>query len=79
MGKNIAGSTHEHKGQPSGNQKESSGIKDAFAGTTPERDEQLASEYTNDGGDGDETAENVHLLHHNRNPDKGDTMKDTRK
>lgn len=77
MGKNIAGSTHEHKGQPSGNMKESSGLKDAFAGTTPDRDQELSDEYTKDGGD--EAAENVHVLHHNRNANKGDTMKDPRK
>ncbi len=79
MGNNIAGSTHEHKGQPSGNKKESSGLNDAFAGTTPEQDEKLADEYTDGGGDGGETAANVHLLHHNRNPNKGDELKDPRK
>lgn len=77
MGNNIAGSTGEHKGQPSGNVKQSSGLQDAFAGTNPDTDQNLSDEYTKDGAD--EPTENVHVLHHNRNTDKGDTMKDPRK
>ncbi|QJD97867.1 hypothetical protein HH214_19290 [Mucilaginibacter robiniae] len=76
MGNNVAGHTGEHKGQPSGNKKESSGLKDAFAGTDPELDKEIAAEYTKEG---DEVAENVHILHHNRNANKGDSTKDLRK
>ncbi len=77
MGKNLAGSTGEHKGQPSGNNKQSSGLKEAFAGAGPKEDQELANEYTKDGAD--EVAENVHMLHHNRNANKGDELKDPRK
>jgi len=61
------------KGKPSGSGREGSGLKDAFAVTNLETDNQLAEEYTK--GE-DEPAENVHLRHPNRNTDKGEDQAD---
>jgi hypothetical protein len=55
------------KGKPSGNGKETHGLKDAFAVNSLDDDNTLAEKYTDDGGD--EVA--AHLLRHgNRNVNK---------
>lgn len=58
------------KGKPTGNGKESHGLKDAFAVHDLEKDNEIADKYT-DGG-ADEPAPNVYLRHSNRNLNKGE-------
>jgi hypothetical protein len=69
MAKNRNGSYIPPKGKPSGSGKETSGLRDAFAVNDPEKDEQLADEYT-DGPD--QPSANVPLRHKNRNVNKGE-------
>lgn len=57
------------KGKPSGNGKESHGLKDAFAVNDLEQDNEIAEKYT-DGGD--ELSANVNVRHVNRNLGKGE-------
>lgn len=57
------------KGKPSGNGKETHGLKDAFAVNDLEQDNEIAEKYTNGG---DELSANVKLRHVNRNLDKGE-------
>ena len=68
MGKNQNNTFVPPKGRPSGSGREGSGLKDAFAVTDLETDNELAQNYT-DGED--EPASNVFVRHPNRNVDKG--------
>ncbi|KAA8476423.1 hypothetical protein BDE36_3006 [Arcticibacter tournemirensis] len=57
------------KGKPSGNGKETHGLKNAFAVTDLEQDNAIAEKYT-DGAD--ELSPNVNVRHVNRNLSKGE-------
>lgn len=57
------------KGKPSGNGKETHGLKDAFAVNDLEQDNEIAEKYTNGA---DELSANVNLRHVNRNLGKGE-------
>ena len=73
MGKDREGKFIPPKGKPSGSGKNTNGLRDAFAGTDPETDENLTERYT----DGlDQPAPNVHLRHSNRNVNKGEDTTD---
>jgi hypothetical protein len=45
-------------------------LKDAFAVTDPETEQEIAEKYTKDGTD--EPAEGIHIRHVNRNLHKGE-------
>ena len=64
------------KGKPTGGARETHGLKDAFAVTDLETDNELAEKYT-DGED--EPSANVNLRHVNRNLHKGEVNNDTLK
>lgn len=67
--KSKSAKTSSPKGRPSGNRKESMGLKEANAVTDPETDMQISDKYMI----GDEVpAANVHARHVNRNVDKGE-------
>jgi hypothetical protein len=68
MGKNQNNNFVPPKGRPSGSGREGSGLRDAFAVTDLQKDDELARSYTE--GE-DQPAANVHLRHPNRNVDKG--------
>jgi hypothetical protein len=68
MGKDKNGKYIPPKGRPSGSGRESSGLRDAFAATDPEKDQELDDKYLEQP---DEPAANVYVRHHNRNVDKG--------
>jgi hypothetical protein len=72
MAKNKNGDFVPPKGKPSGNGRETHHLKDAFAVTDPETENELAEKYTKDGAD--EIAEGVHVRHVNRNLHKGEDM-----
>lgn len=57
------------KGKPSGNRKESMGLKEVSDAIDPKTEEKIADKYTI--GD-EEPAANVHERHVNRNVDKGE-------
>lgn len=69
MSKSKSAKTSSPKGKPSGNGKETSGLKEAFAVNDPETDEKIAEKYTS--GE-EEPASNVHERHVNRNVNKGE-------
>lgn len=64
------------KGKPTGNGKESHGLKDAFAVNDLEQDNEIAERYT-DGADG--VSANVYTRHINRNLNKGEDNTDDNK
>ncbi len=64
------------KGKPTGNGRETHGLKDAFAVNDLEHDNELAEKYT-DGADG--IAANVYIRHSNRNLSKGEDNTDDNK
>jgi hypothetical protein len=68
MGKNQNNNFVPPKGRPSGSGREGSGLRDAFAVTDLQKDDELARNYTE--GE-DQPAANVHVRHPNRNVDKG--------
>ena len=72
MAKNKNGSFIPPKGKPTGSGTETHHLKDAFAVTDPETEEQIAEKYTKDGTD--DIAEGVHIRHANRNLHKGEDM-----
>ena len=74
MAKNKNGTFVPPKGKPSGSGRETHNLKDAFAGTTPEMDNELSEKYTNDGAD--EIADGIHVRHVNRNLHKGEDLED---
>ena len=61
------------KGKPTGNGRETHGLKDAFAVNDLEKDNELAEKYT-DGED--EPSANVNIRHVNRNLHKGEDNND---
>lgn len=73
MAKDREGKFIPPKGKPSGSGKNTNGLRDAFAGTDPETDENLTEKYT-DGPD--QPAPNVHMRHANRNVNKGEDTND---
>ncbi|WP_342646029.1 hypothetical protein [Mucilaginibacter sp. CSA2-8R] len=72
MGKDNNGGYVPPKGKPSGSGRETHGLKDAFAVTDPENETEIASKYTEDGGD--EPAEGVPMRHPNRHLHKGEDL-----
>ena len=72
MGKSRNGRYVPPKGKPSGNGRESHHLTDAFAGTDPETENEIASKYTKEGTD--EPSENVHVMHENRHLHKGEDV-----
>jgi hypothetical protein len=60
------------KGKPSGNGRESEGLNEAFAGTDPETENEIRSEYIDDATG--EPAENVEVKHPNRHLHKGEDV-----
>lgn len=60
------------KGKPSGNDHGSEGLKEAFAGTDPETENEIRSEYLDDATD--EPADNIEVKHHNRHLHKGEDV-----
>jgi hypothetical protein len=73
MAKDREGNYTPPKGKPSGSGKNTDGLRDAFAGTNPETDENLTEKYM-DGPD--QPAANVPLRHVNRNVNKGEDTDD---
>lgn len=69
MAKDREGSYTPPKGKPSGSGKNTNGLRDAFAGTDQETDENLTEKYM-DGPD--QPAANVPMRHVNRNVNKGE-------
>lgn len=69
MAKDREGKFTPPKGKPSGSGKNTTGLRDAFAGTDPETDENLTEKYMEGP---DQPAANVHLRHVNRNVNKGE-------
>jgi hypothetical protein len=72
MAKNKNGTFVPPKGKPTGSGSETHQLKDAFAVTDPETENEIAEEYTKDGTD--EIAEGIHVRHVNRNLHKGEDM-----
>jgi hypothetical protein len=72
MAKNKSGAYVPPKGKPTGNGRETHQLKDAFAVTDPETENEIAAKYTKDGTD--EIAEGIHVRHVNRNLHKGEDM-----
>lgn len=70
MAKNNKGGFTPPKGNPSGNGRDNQGIKSAFGGVDPETEREIKDQYTT--GEDEEPADNVHVLHHNRNVNKGE-------
>jgi hypothetical protein len=59
----------KRKGRPSGDGKEGTNLRDAFAVNDIDEENKTAEKYLDDNG---EPGENVRTKHPNRNPDKGD-------
>jgi hypothetical protein len=70
MGKDKNGGYIPPKGKPSGSENETHHLKDAFAVTDPETEQEIAEKYTKDGTD--ELADGIHVRHVNRNLHKGE-------
>ena len=70
MGKDKNGGYVPPKGKPSGSGRETHGLKDAFAVTDPETEQEIAEKYTKDGTD--EPAEGIHVRHVKRNLHMGE-------
>lgn len=69
MGKDRNGTFHPKKGKPSGaNKEEGLGLRPTYDPKDEKMDKQITERYT-DGED--KLAPDVHLLHHNRNTQKG--------
>jgi hypothetical protein len=60
------------KGKSTGNGRETHPLKDAFAVTDPETENEIAAKYTKDGTD--EIADGIHVRHVNRNLHKGEDL-----
>ena len=74
MSKDKNGAYIPPKGKPTGNGRETHGLKDAYAVTDPETEKEIADKYTEDGTD--ELSSNVHVRHVNRNLHKGEDLGD---
>jgi hypothetical protein len=62
------------KGKPTGSDRDTHQLKDAFAVTDPETESEIAEKYTKDGTD--ELADGIHVRHINRNLHKGEDLDD---
>ena len=69
MPKDKNGSFLPPKGRPSGSEKDTTGLRDAFAINDLETDEELAEKYLDAP---DQPSANVHMRHKNRNVNKGE-------
>jgi hypothetical protein len=69
MGKNSHGGFTPPKGKPTGNGRESTGLRDAFAGIDPETENEISAKYLDEKG---EPTKNVDVKHVNRHPQKGE-------
>ena len=74
MGKDKNGGFVPPKGKPTGSGSETHPLKDAFAVTDPETENEIAEKYTKDGTD--ELADGIHVRHVNRNLHKGEDLED---
>jgi hypothetical protein len=74
MGKDKNGGFVPPKGKPTGSDRDTHPLKDAFAVTNPETEREIAEKYTKDGTD--ELADGVHVRHVNRNLHKGEDLED---
>lgn len=68
MAKTAHGGFTPPKGNPSGNDRDSRGMKD-LDGVDVEKDQEIADRYT---GENEEPARNIRELHPNRNVNKGE-------
>jgi hypothetical protein len=74
MGKDDNGGYVPPKGKPTGSDHDTHQLKDAFAVTDPETENEIAAKYTKDGTD--ELADGIHVRHINRNLQKGEDLDD---
>jgi hypothetical protein len=74
MGKDKKGEYVPPKGKPTGSDRDTHQLKDAFAVTDPETESEIAEKYTKDGTD--ELADGIHVRHVNRNLHKGEDLDD---
>ena len=72
MTKNQSVGRIPRKGKPSGNERQSEGLNEAFAGTDPETENEIRAEYINDQTG--EPDENVEVKHPNRHLHKGEDV-----
>ena len=70
MSKDKNGTYLPPKGKPTGSDRDTHQLKDAFAVTDPETENESAAKYTKDGTD--ELADGIHVRHMNRNLHKGE-------
>jgi hypothetical protein len=70
MGKDKNGGYVPPKGKPTGSDRDTHQLKDAFAVTDPETENEIAAKYTKDGTD--ELADGIYVRHVNRNLHKGE-------
>ena len=76
MGKDQNGTFHPGKGKPSGaNKEEGLGLRKTFDPDDLEQDEKMTERYTKSE---DELADDVRLMHPNRNTSKGEETKNDR-
>jgi len=74
MSKDKNGTYLPPKGKPTGSDRDTHQLKDAFAVTDPETENEIAAKYTKDGTD--ELADGIHVRHVNRNLHKGENLED---
>jgi len=74
MSKDKNGTYLPPKGKPTGSDRDTHQLKDAFAVTDPETENEIAAKYTKDGTD--ELADGVYVRHVNRNLHKGEDLDD---
>jgi hypothetical protein len=74
MSKDKNGTYLPPKGKPTGSDRDTHQLKDAFAVTDPETENEIAEKYTKDGTD--ELADGIHVRHVNRNLHKGESPED---
>lgn len=74
MSKDKNGAYVPPKGKPTGSDRDTHQLKDAFAVTDPETENKIAAKYTKDGTD--ELADGVYVRHVNRNLHKGEDLDD---
>ena len=70
MSKDKNGTYLPPKGNPTGSDRDTHQLKDAFAVTDPETENEIAAKYTKDGTD--ELTDGIHVRHMNRNLHKGE-------
>jgi len=72
MSKDKNGTYLPPKGKPTGSDRDTHQLKDAFAVTDPETENEIAAKYTKDGTD--ELADGIYVRHVNRNLHKGEDL-----